>query len=624
MHGRRPSGAYSESFADEPAAARERAAAAGVAMILATGLALVAPYAREPAAVAPALTASIDTLAVAATLLCASMLYAQYRIKRHTPLGVLACAFALLGLLQAFYLATLPGEFAPGGLFGGGPQTPAWLHLAARLGFCAAIFAYVSFERSGKRSARWKAGMFARTGTACAAFALLTIALGVAGHALLPRIVLQNGAFAPWYRNGLGPLLFCAYLAAIARLAAASGTSRRLHLWLTVVVFAFAIEILAGIFGGGTSTRGWDLAALYFAAGSVAFCSVLQILSTSMLARAAGSGERAHALAEIVSLGSDTASDRNVTMLERVAHDLQFDWAYLAQLGDDGWIVLESSLGDPRYPVGYRAPIAGDWVRESLYRRKPTIYEKGDELPWLDDRPGGLCGWSSFVTVPVFVNERLYGFAGFARRAPRVAPLNEADLTFLDLLGTLAGATIGRMRQRRRLDELAFLDGLTGLPNRILLFDRLRHTVAAARHDRPFAVHFLDLDGFKEVNDSFGHAAGDEVLREVGRRLAGAVRESDTVARLGGDEFVVVQAEIERPKDADRLAARLRSTFEAPIVFGETQLAIGTSIGTSHYPRDGREPQALLARADEALYRAKERRRKAGSPPEVTFIDRGY
>ena len=102
------------------------------------------------------------------------------------------------------------------------------------------------------------------------------------------------------------------------------------------------------------------------------------------------------------------------------------------------------------------------------------------------------------------------------------------------------------------------------------------------------------------------------------------MRESDTVARLGGDEFVVVQAEIERPKDADRLAARLRSTFEAPIVFGETQLAIGTSIGTSHYPRDGREPQALLARADEALYRAKERRRKAGSPPEVTFIDRGY
>jgi len=625
MHGRRPSGAYSESFADEPAAARERAAAAGVATILATGLGFAAAYAREPAAVAPAVTASIETLAIAATLLCASMLYAQYRIKHHLSLGVLACGFAVLGLLQTLYLATLPGEFAPGGLLGAGPQTPAWLYAAARLGFCAGIFAYVSFERSGKRSARWKSGMFARMGAACAAFVLVTIVLTIAGHALLPKIVLENGTFAPWYRSSLGPLLFCAYLAAIARLVAASGTSRRLHLWLGVVLFAFALEVLAGVLGGGTSTRGWEVAAVYFAVGSIAFCIVLQSLSTSMLARAARSGERAHALAEIVSLGSDAGSDRNLTMLERAARDLQFDWAHLAQLGDDGWIVLESSLGDPRYPVGYRAPIAGGWVRESLHRGGPTIYEKGDELPWLDDRPGGLRGWSSFVTVPVFVEERLYGFAGFARRAPRDAPLNEADLAFLELVGALAGATIGRQRQRRRLDQLAFLDGLTGLPNRVLLFDRLRHTLAsAARHERPFAVHFLDLDGFKEVNDSFGHAAGDEVLREVGRRLAGAVRESDTVARLGGDEFVVLQSEIERPKDADRLAARLRAIFETPIVFGETQLSIGTSIGTSHYPRDGREAQALLSRADEALYRAKERRRKAGAPSDVTFIERAY
>jgi diguanylate cyclase (GGDEF)-like protein len=175
-----------------------------------------------------------------------------------------------------------------------------------------------------------------------------------------------------------------------------------------------------------------------------------------------------------------------------------------------------------------------------------------------------------------------------------------------------------------RLDELAFIDGLTGLPNRVLLFDRLRLALAsAARHDRPFTVHFLDLDGFKEVNDSFGRAAGDEVLREVGRRLAGAVREIDTAARLGGDEFVVVQAEIERPKDAERLAARLRSTFEAPIVFGDRRLIIGTSIGTREYPRDRCDAQALLAWADEALHRAKERRRKAGAPGDVTFIERG-
>jgi diguanylate cyclase (GGDEF)-like protein len=217
----------------------------------------------------------------------------------------------------------------------------------------------------------------------------------------------------------------------------------------------------------------------------------------------------------------------------------------------------------------------------------------------------------------------LYGFAGFANFRKREIPLGDADRTFLRLVGTLAGATIQRMRQQRRLDQLAFFDALTRLPNRVLLLDRLERVLAEAeRYGRAFAIHFLDLDGFKEVNDTFGHAAGDAVLVEVATRLRSAVRESDTVSRIGGDEFVVLQPQIDDPADAERLAARLRASFEAPIAFGERELRIGTSIGTSRFPRDGREVHTLMVRADQELYRAKERRRRTGTASEITFLER--
>jgi diguanylate cyclase (GGDEF)-like protein len=151
-------------------------------------------------------------------------------------------------------------------------------------------------------------------------------------------------------------------------------------------------------------------------------------------------------------------------------------------------------------------------------------------------------------------------------------------------------------------------DPLTGLPNRLLLDDRLQQALATVRRERcQAAVLYLDLDGFKAVNDTFGHELGDELLVEVAYRLRHAVRETDTVARIGGDEFVVVQAGGAQPDTATGLCDRLLQVLARPYVLtGGCRVRINASIGVAVAPLDAMEPAKLLRLADRAMYRAKD------------------
>lgn len=161
--------------------------------------------------------------------------------------------------------------------------------------------------------------------------------------------------------------------------------------------------------------------------------------------------------------------------------------------------------------------------------------------------------------------------------------------------------------RERRIMESALSDPLTGLPNRTLLTERIRHSLTASRRSRqPFAVAVLDLDRFKVVNDTLGHATGDMVLREVAQRLRQTVRESDTVARLGGDEFVLL---LQGGEDAAReVISRIIETMKVPLHHGGQQIDIGLSIGVAIHPEHGNDDLTLLRHADAAMYRAKRRR----------------
>ncbi|GEM_PF-2149791 len=157
-----------------------------------------------------------------------------------------------------------------------------------------------------------------------------------------------------------------------------------------------------------------------------------------------------------------------------------------------------------------------------------------------------------------------------------------------------------------RIHHLANYDALTGLPNRRLLHERVgRALVQARRAGRILAVLFIDLDHFKPVNDTLGHEAGDALLKAVGSRLAGAVRESDVVARIGGDEFVVALTNLAHERDAVVVVEKLRAALAAPLELEGRSVRVAASIGVSLYPGDGTEIDVLIRKADDAMYRAK-------------------
>jgi len=156
-----------------------------------------------------------------------------------------------------------------------------------------------------------------------------------------------------------------------------------------------------------------------------------------------------------------------------------------------------------------------------------------------------------------------------------------------------------------KIEYMAHHDSLTGLANRVLLNDRLEHALSRAQRGEMVAVHHLDLDQFKAVNDTFGHPCGDRLLRVVAERLRGLVRETDTIARMGGDEFVIVQTAIADPADATSLAQGVTRELSEPYDIDGQQAVIGVSIGISVGPGDGSSPDKLLRNADLALYRAK-------------------
>ncbi len=161
-----------------------------------------------------------------------------------------------------------------------------------------------------------------------------------------------------------------------------------------------------------------------------------------------------------------------------------------------------------------------------------------------------------------------------------------------------------------RVQHLANYDALTNLPNRILLNDRVESAIATAKRNKSkLGILFIDLDRFKNVNDTMGHHVGDILLQAVAARLQTCVRESDTVARLGGDEFVILLSNINDEKDADLVAQKIIDLIGKPFILGEYQANIGASIGGSIYPIHGADRVTLLKNADTAMYTAKEKGR---------------
>lgn len=190
-----------------------------------------------------------------------------------------------------------------------------------------------------------------------------------------------------------------------------------------------------------------------------------------------------------------------------------------------------------------------------------------------------------------------------------ISAVRDADGKLTHYVGVFNDIT-QRKESEQRLERLAYYDALTELPNRSLFRDRLEQAIRNSRRDsQPLALFFIDLDRFKEVNDSLGHVVGDELLIDAALRIVACVRSSDTVARLGGDEFTVILPGLEDRPAIERLADKIVEALAAPFVLGESTACVSASVGISVYPDDAEDLDALIEAADKAMYEAKARGR---------------
>ncbi|MCG8315459.1 MAG: EAL domain-containing protein [Pseudomonadales bacterium] len=186
-----------------------------------------------------------------------------------------------------------------------------------------------------------------------------------------------------------------------------------------------------------------------------------------------------------------------------------------------------------------------------------------------------------------------------------IAPIRGETGTITHFVSTASDITELHHAQET-IEKLAYYDELTGLPNRRMFFDRLNQIILTAQRTQEiFAVCFLDLDGFKNINDSLGHEAGDQLLVEVAKRLKTKVRAKDSVCRLGGDEFTIILTDINSPRDASIVSRNIISALAKPIDLGDTRVIVTTSIGIAVYPNDGGQLDDLTRHADLAMYHAK-------------------
>ncbi|MGZ3158638.1 MAG: diguanylate cyclase domain-containing protein, partial [Burkholderiaceae bacterium] len=210
-----------------------------------------------------------------------------------------------------------------------------------------------------------------------------------------------------------------------------------------------------------------------------------------------------------------------------------------------------------------------------------------------------------WLGIPLITSKHAIG-ALIVRSPSTSVRYSEENKTFLQFVSTQIASNIERAQANARLRYTAQYDVLTNLPNRTLFDDRLQVALAKAARDRErLTLLYIDLDDFKPVNDTFGHAVGDQLLQQVAKRIQGCVRESDTVSRIGGDEFIVLLNAIQAPQYALGVAENIRAALNQTFTLQGHRLQISSSIGIANYPEHGADQKQLTRNADAAMYRAK-------------------
>ncbi len=264
-------------------------------------------------------------------------------------------------------------------------------------------------------------------------------------------------------------------------------------------------------------------------------------------------------------------------------------------------VVITDSNGNIEYVNPKFAQLTGYTSAEAI-GRNPRILKSGKQPPELYEelwqRISNGKEWRG-----EFVNKKKNGDLYWENAS--ISAIKNEEGVITHFVGVKEDIT-ERKQKEESMRKLAYHDPLTGLPNRLLFKDRLSIALAQSNRNRQkLAVMLLDLDHFKDVNDTLGHNVGDQLLKAVGKRLIGLLRKNDTVARMGGDEFLLLLPEIKKLEDASTIAKRVMGTVRKPYAINGYKLRITASIGVAVYPHDGQDDDSLMTHADNAMYWAK-------------------
>ena len=315
---------------------------------------------------------------------------------------------------------------------------------------------------------------------------------------------------------------------------------------------------------------------------------------------------------EIAKLGLDLAGTMAL-VVERTPPLIAADGAVI-ELAEGDEMVYRAGVGIAARQLGLRLQREGSLSGLCVKTGEILHCRDIETDPRVDKLACDKVGLRSMIVVPLRHEGETVGVLKAMSRQP--GKFGETDVRTLGLLSEVIAAAM-YFSTKYNVDELFYKathDGMTGLANRALFIDRLRNVLGRRERDRqPASVLMIDMDGLKQLNDSFGHRVGDVAIKEVATRLKACARQSDTVARLGGDEFGIIFSPVDLPEGGAALVRRIEEEIARPLVFEGRTHILAVSIGMAEFPVDGPDIDTLLEMADRRMYQVK--RRHHGQPP---------
>lgn len=297
---------------------------------------------------------------------------------------------------------------------------------------------------------------------------------------------------------------------------------------------------------------------------------------------------------------TDLALDDVMNVVAQAAARLTKSDAAVVELQEGDEMVYRAAAGAAAGFVGLRLRVATSLSGLCVTRNEPLVCDDCETDPRVDRDACRKVNARSMLVTPLRFRGTALGVLKVY--SSRVAAFGDVEAETLRLLVGLIAASMHRAREYEGLTKRAMHDGLTGLPNRSQLQSVIEKRIDASR---PFAVAFLDLDGFKRINDDLGHACGDRVLQTIASRITSAIRDCDIAARLGGDEFVVLLEGVETRTAAIVALDRLLGAIADPIIDGAAMLHVSATAGVAIHPEDGSTALGLLGVADSRMYQDK-------------------